>query len=64
MTEADYFLRLREIYNNRNPHGLIGEDNLEEEEDEWPFTVRHLSLLGSTCTRSYPKYVYYSAISA
>jgi len=34
MTEADYFLRLREIYNNRNPHGLIGEDNLEEEEDE------------------------------
>lgn len=34
MSEDMYFLRLREIYNNRNPHGLIGEDSLDEEEED------------------------------
>jgi hypothetical protein len=30
-TEAGYFLTLRKIYNERNPHALIGEENLDEE---------------------------------
>ena len=32
VTEAEYFLGLREIYNNRNPHALVGEEDLDEEE--------------------------------
>jgi hypothetical protein len=33
ISEADYFKKLREVYNDRNPHGLIGED-LEDDVDE------------------------------
>lgn len=29
ISEADYLLRLREIYNNRNPHALLGDDEFE-----------------------------------
>jgi hypothetical protein len=28
-SESEYFIKLREIYNARNPHALIGEDDLE-----------------------------------
>jgi hypothetical protein len=31
ITEAGYFLKLRQIYNERNPHVLIGEENLDED---------------------------------
>jgi len=31
MTEADYFLTLRHIYNERNPHAQIGEENLDQD---------------------------------
>jgi hypothetical protein len=31
MSEDEYFLRLRQIYNNRNPHALIGEEDLDDE---------------------------------
>jgi hypothetical protein len=30
VTESDYFLKLKDIYNNRNPHALIGEEDLED----------------------------------
>jgi hypothetical protein len=30
LTETEYFLRLRDIYNNRNPHAVVGEKDLEE----------------------------------
>lgn len=30
LTEKEYFLNLREIYNNRNPHALVGEEDLED----------------------------------
>jgi len=33
MTEQEYFLMLREIYNRRNPHAAVGQE-LEEEGDE------------------------------
>ncbi len=29
-TEEQYFLALRQIYNDRNPHAQIGEDSLED----------------------------------
>lgn len=32
VTEDDYFERLREIYNSRNPHALIGEDDLDSDD--------------------------------
>ena len=35
--EEDYFLRLRELYNQRNPHAMVGEfedDEVEFEEVE------------------------------
>lgn len=31
VTESDYFLTLRQIYNERNPHAQIGEENLDED---------------------------------
>jgi hypothetical protein len=31
MTEKEYFLRLRQIYNDRNPHAQVGEENLGED---------------------------------
>jgi hypothetical protein len=31
LTEAQYFLRLRMIYNRRNPHALLGEEGGEED---------------------------------
>ena len=31
-SESEYFEYLRQIYNSRNPHGLIGEDDLDFEE--------------------------------
>lgn len=31
LTETDYFLILRKIYNERNPHALVGEENLDED---------------------------------
>jgi hypothetical protein len=34
MTEDIYFLKVREIYNNRNPHDTIGEGNLDEEDED------------------------------
>jgi hypothetical protein len=30
--EQEYFLMLRQIYNDRNPHAIIGEEDLEENE--------------------------------
>jgi len=33
MTEQEYFSMLREIFNNRNPHAAIGEEN-DNSEDE------------------------------
>ena len=30
LTDSDYFLKLKEIFNNRNPHSLIGEEDLED----------------------------------
>ena len=34
MTEQEYFLMLREIYNTRNPHAIIGEENDGNGEEE------------------------------
>lgn len=34
MSEPNYFEMIRQIYNRRNPHGAIGEDIIETEEDE------------------------------
>ena len=37
LMEEDYFLRLRELYNQRNPHAMVGEfedDEVEFEEVE------------------------------
>jgi hypothetical protein len=31
MTESAYFLRVRQIYNERNPHALIGEPDLDDD---------------------------------
>jgi len=31
LTEADYFLTLGKIYNERNPHAQIGEENVDED---------------------------------
>ena len=31
--EPDYFLLLREIYNKRNPHAIIGEEDNDGEEE-------------------------------
>lgn len=33
VTETEYFLRLRQIYNDRNPHATIGEPEFDESED-------------------------------
>jgi len=33
MTEEEYFSLLRETYNNRNPHAVIGEENSSDEEE-------------------------------
>lgn len=34
ITEKQYFQRLRQIYNDRNPHAVIGEPDLDEEVEE------------------------------
>ncbi len=34
MTEQDYFLMLREIYNRRNPHAAVGQEQEDEPEAE------------------------------
>jgi hypothetical protein len=34
MTEDQYFQRLRQIYNDRNPHAPVGEPDLDEEADD------------------------------
>jgi hypothetical protein len=34
MSEQQYFLRIREIYNDRNPHSLVGEEDLDSEEGD------------------------------
>jgi len=31
ITEAAYFLKIRQIHNERNPHALIGEEDLDED---------------------------------
>jgi len=33
MTEQEYFLSLREIYNKRNPHATIGDGSGDDEEE-------------------------------
>ncbi|HWN07961.1 MAG TPA: hypothetical protein VNO50_01505 [Pyrinomonadaceae bacterium] len=38
ITEDQYFQRLRQLYNDRNPHAPIGEPDLDEEAED---TTRH-----------------------
>lgn len=33
MTERDYFLMLLELYNNRNPDAIAGEEGLDEDDE-------------------------------
>jgi len=34
MTEVDYLQMLRELYNQRNPHDPVGEEDIEEDEHD------------------------------